>query len=211
MANAEPTSVVMIGCGKFSRYYHVPQLESDPTTSFAGIFDPSPTEEVRQLAQRTGAQLASEITALPSPAGKTMAIVTTPHALHAEHVAFALARGWHVLCDKPFVMRTTEARALAREAEGHRLVNAVAFNRRLDRGCLRAREAIRNGDIGKVRHVETVQLGYEAGGWFQVPSLSGGGPFTGRATHIADMYPLADRPPPYARARPSACGQGGAC
>ena len=85
----------------------------------------------------------SEDRGAAGPAGKTMAVVTTPHALHSEHVAFALQRNWHVLCDKPFVMRSSEAGALAREAAGHGSY-AVAFNRRLDRGCLRAREAIRS-------------------------------------------------------------------
>ena len=129
-------------------------------------------------------------------------MVTTPHALHAKHVAFALRQNWHVLCDKPFVMRTSDAQALAAEAERRQLINAVAFNRRFDRGCLRAREIIRAGGIGAVRYVETVQLGYEDKGWFLMPTLAGGGPFTGRATHMADIVPwLVDRRPTRLRAR----------
>jgi hypothetical protein len=73
----EPITVIMIGCGKFSRYYHVPILEADTAVTLAGIFDPSPSTEVRELAQRTGAALVGTIEDLPSPAGKTMAIVTT--------------------------------------------------------------------------------------------------------------------------------------
>ena len=144
----------------------------------------------------------AKLEALPAPAGRTMAVVTTPHALHAEHVAFALQRNWHVLCDKPFVMRSSEAGALAADAARRQLVNAVAFNRRFDRGCLRARDIIRAGGIGPVRYVETVQLGYEGKGWFMVPALGGGGPFTGRATHMADIVPwLIERQPTRVRAR----------
>jgi predicted dehydrogenase len=202
MANADAISVVMIGCGNFSRRYHVPTLEADTGVQFAAIFDPHPSEGVCGLARRTGAPIAATIDGLPRPSGKTMALVTTPHALHADHVAFALKRDWHVLCDKPFVMRAGEARALAAEAQRRKLVNAVAFNRRFDRGCLRARHVIRAGGIGAVRYVETVQLGYESKGWFLVPSLGGGGPFTGRATHMADIVPwLLDRPPTRVRSR----------
>ena len=202
MTSAELISVVMIGCGNFSRRYHVPTLEADPGVRLAAIFDPSPSDGVRELADRTGAALVAAIDALPSPAGATMAIVTTPHALHADHVAFALQRGWHVLCDKPFVMKTEDARALAAEADRRKLIHAVAFNRRFDRGCLRAREIIRAGEIGPVRYVETVQLGYESKGWFLVPALGGGGPFTGRATHMADIVPwLIERQPTRVRAR----------
>jgi predicted dehydrogenase len=62
--------------------------------------------------------------------------------------------------------------------------------------------SIRSGAIGRVRYVETVQLGYERGGWFLDPTLGGGGPFTGRATHMADLIPwLLDRHPRELRAR----------
>lgn len=202
MANADPISVVMIGCGKFSRYYHVPVLQSDPLLRLAGIFDPSPADATRALAHESGAPLVDALEALPAVTGTTMAIVTTPHALHAAHVAAALERGWHVLCDKPFVLKGSEARALAADAARRALVNAVAFNRRFDTGCLRAREIIRVGGIGAVRYVQTVQLGYESEGWFLNPTLSGGGPYTGRATHMADLVPwLLDRAPTEVRSR----------
>jgi scyllo-inositol 2-dehydrogenase (NADP+) len=202
MRTAASICVIMIGCGNFSRRYHVPCLEADPGVEISAIFDPTPSDGVRELAVRAGAPLVSAPQSLPVPTGKTMAIVTTPHALHADHVAFALERGWHVLCDKPFVMTASEARALAVEAQRRELVNAIAFNRRFDRGCLRAREIVRSGAIGPVRYVETIQLGYESSGWLIVPALGGGGPFTGRATHMADIVPwLLDRTPTRVRGR----------
>jgi predicted dehydrogenase len=189
-------SVVMIGCGNFSRRYHVPTLESDGGVRLAAIFDPTPAPGARALAEKAGAQLVGSLESLPRPPGTVMAIVTTPHTLHAEHVRFALERGWHVLCDKPFVMHLSEATALAVLAEERGLIGAVAFNRRFDRGCLAAREIIRSGAIGPARYVETVQLGYERAGWFLDPALGGGGPYTGRASHMADLLPwlLGARP-----------------
>lgn len=202
MPSPDPISLVMLGCGNFARRYHVPTLRADAGIEFAAIFDPAPGTDVRALAQATGASLVGVLDALPQPGATTMAIVTTPHALHAEHVTFALQRGWHVLCDKPFVMKVADARALAADARRRNRTNAVAFNRRFDRGCLRARDIIRSGGIGPVRYVETVQLGYEGRGWFLEPSLGGGGPFTGRATHMADVVPwLLDRAPTRVRAR----------
>lgn len=202
MTQPDAIAVVMIGCGKFARCYHTPSLEADPAVSFTGIFDPHPGDATRDLAHRTAAPLVSTLDALATPAVTTMAVVTTPHALHAEHVAFALRRNWHVLCDKPFVLAAAEARALANEASRRGRVNAVAFNRRFDRGCLRARELIRGGGIGAVRYVQTIQLGYERDGWFVLPELGGGGPYTGRATHMADIVPwLLDRAPTEVRSR----------
>jgi predicted dehydrogenase len=192
----DSVSVVMVGCGQFSRRYHLPTLEGDAGVELAAIFDLMPAPAVVALAQRTGAVLVDRLDALPTPSGKVMAIVTTPHTLHAAHVRFGLERDWHVLCDKPFVMDLAEAVELAALARARGLIGAVAFNRRYDRGCLAARDIIRSGRIGRVRYVETVQLGYERAGWFLDPALGGGGPYTGRASHMADLLPwlLEERP-----------------
>jgi phthalate 4,5-cis-dihydrodiol dehydrogenase len=194
--------LIMIGCGNFAHRYHMPTLEADADVHLAAIFDPSPSEATRALAERTGATVVARLDALAEDPVTTMAIVTTPHGLHNEHVAFALDRGWHVLCDKPFVLSAQQAHSLATAAGRRGRVNAVAFNRRFDRGFLRAREIIHGGGIGAVRYIQTVQLGYERGGWFLVPELGGGGPFTGRATHMADIVPwLIGQQPTSVRAR----------
>jgi len=181
--------LIMIGCGGFARRYHIPTVLADPGLRLTAIFDPLPSDAVQALAAASGAPLVPSLDALPQPQGTVMAIVTTPHTLHAAHVAAALARGWHVLCDKPFVSHAAEARTLAKAAAQCGLTNAVAFNRRFDDGCLRAHEALREGAIGPVRYVQTVQLGYEKAGWFLDPALGGGGPYTGRASHMADLLP----------------------
>ncbi len=203
MSDAGPfISVVMIGCGNFARRYHVPTLLARPDARLAAIVDPTPSEGAIALAQQTGALLVSELALVPDIACTVMAIVSSPHTLHAKHVEAALVRGWHVLCDKPFVMHAAEAEFLAAQADRHNLINAVAFNRRLDRGGLRARQALRSGAIGTVRFIQTIQLGYEMGGWFINPELGGGGPYSGRATHLADLVPwLIDRKPDRVRSR----------
>jgi len=193
------TRFVMIGCGGFSRRYHVSTLLADPDIRLVGIFDPIPAPAVRELAERTGARLVSRVEDLPDAEA---ALVTTPHTLHAGHADHALARGWATMVDKPFVMKGDDARRLVAAAASKKLVNAVAFNRRLDAGCVRAREIVRAGGIGAVRHVQTVQLGYEKAGWFLDPSLGGGGAFTGRGTHMADIVPwLVERRPKAVRSR----------
>lgn len=202
-----PITVVMIGCGAFARRYHVPAFDEDPSIRIGAIFDPSPADETITLAQRHGAPVCRDVGELPPTpqllqGGPAFAIVTTPHTLHAGHVDAVLDRGLPVLVDKPFVMRAADAVRLADRADRAGLLNAVAYNRRFDRNCLRARALIREGRIGRPRFVQTVQLGYERAGWFLVPELGGGGPYTGRATHMADLLPwLLDRLPSRLRSR----------
>jgi phthalate 4,5-cis-dihydrodiol dehydrogenase len=197
-----PISVLMVGCGAFARRYHVPAFDDDGAISIVGIFDPFPTPQTRALAERCGAPLAARIEELPRPEGLAFSLVTTPHTLHADHIAAMLDRRMNVLVDKPYVMTAADATRLAERADAIGVVNAVAYNRRFDRGCLRAREILQAGGIGDVRFVQTVQLGYERAGWFLDPALGGGGPYTGRATHMADLVPwLLGRPPTALRSR----------
>ena len=202
MSASETISILMVGCGAFARRYHVPAFLEDARLRIAAIFDPYPAPETVALAERYGAVVTPGIDALPRPEGTAFALVTTPHALHAGHVDAMLDRGLHVLVDKPFVLTAADALRLARRADALPVVNAVAYNRRFDRGCLRAREIIAAGGIGAVRFIQTVQLGYERAGWFLVPALGGGGPYTGRATHMADLVPwLIGRSPTRLRSR----------
>lgn len=203
MSDSHPVSLTMIGCGAFARRYHVPALLEDAAVRIAAIFDPAPHPDVHALAQRCGAPVVPRLESLPPASGESAcALVTTPHMLHAAHIDSALDSGFHVLVDKPFVMNPADAERLARRADEAGRINGVAYNRRFDRSCLRAREILRQGGIGEVRFVQTVQLGYERAGWFLVPELGGGGPYTGRATHMADLIPwLLGRMPTRLRSR----------
>ncbi|MCC6197937.1 MAG: Gfo/Idh/MocA family oxidoreductase [Burkholderiales bacterium] len=194
--------VVMVGCGAFAHRYHVPALREDAGVRIAAIFDPKPSAATRALADAYAAPLTDRLEALPALRSPAFAIVSTPHTLHAVHVETVLDRDLDVLVDKPFVMHAADARRLAARADAQRRVNGVAYNRRFDAGCLRARAIVAAGGIGEVRFVQTVQLGYERAGWFLVPELGGGGPYTGRASHMADIVPwLIGRRPTRLRSR----------
>ena len=191
-----PLQLMFVGCGAFARRYHLPAIVADPNVRLAAICDPTPAPETLEFAAQYGAPMVETVDQLPAHEGQTVAIVSSPHMLHAEHAAALLLRGIHVLLDKPFVMRQSDADSLSRTAQSKGLVNGVAFNRRFDRSCLRTREILADGGIGALRFVQTVQLGYERAGWFLVPELGGGGPYTGRAAHMADLIPwlLGQRP-----------------
>lgn len=179
----------------------MPALESESRAGLSMICDTGIDPALRDLAARTGATLTTRTEDLFAPEACDAVIISTPHTLHAGHARQCLDRGKHTLVDKPFVMHSAEARELADAARSRGVVGAVAFNRRFDASCLRARELIQGGALGEVRYLETVQLGYETRGWFLDPALGGGGPFTGRGAHMADLLPwLLARVPERVRA-----------
>jgi predicted dehydrogenase len=72
----------------------------------------------------------------------------TPNHLHYEVTSAALARGKHVVSDKPLAMTSAEAKRLVNESQRAGVVAAVTFNYRGNPLVQQARLAIARGDIG---------------------------------------------------------------
>lgn len=73
----------------------------------------------------------------------------TPNYLHYPVNAAAIARGKHVISDKPLAMTAAEAKQLLDQANKAGIVHAVTFNYRGNPLVQQARHAIARGDIGK--------------------------------------------------------------
>lgn len=72
----------------------------------------------------------------------------TPNYLHYPINAAAIAKGKHVISDKPLAMTAAEAKALLDQATRAGIVHAVTFNYRGNPLVQQARHAIARGDIG---------------------------------------------------------------
>ena len=72
----------------------------------------------------------------------------TPNYLHYEVTSAALARGKHVVSDKPLAMTAAQSKKLVDEARRAGVVTAVTFNYRGNPLVQHARTAIARGDIG---------------------------------------------------------------
>ncbi|PYR57427.1 MAG: dehydrogenase [Acidobacteria bacterium] len=82
----------------------------------------------------------------------------TPNYLHATITAAAIAKGKHVVSDKPLAMTAAEAKSLVAQAANAGIVHAVTFNYRGNPLVQQARHAIARGDIGTPRFVHGYYL-----------------------------------------------------
>src|SRR5262245_55393957 len=73
----------------------------------------------------------------------------TPNYLHYPVNAAAIAKGKHVVSDKPLAMTAAEAKKLVDQAKAKGIVHAVTFNYRGNPLVQQARHAIAKGEIGK--------------------------------------------------------------
>lgn len=115
----------------------------------AGILGSS-YEKSKQAADELGiAKAYQSFEELVNDARIDVIHLTTPNHLHYPHAKAALLAGKHVVCEKPLTVNTAESRELMRLGREKNLVTAVNFNFRMYPMVQKAREIVRNGDIGK--------------------------------------------------------------
>ena len=85
--------------------------------------------------------------------------VATPHSHHYEHVKLCLEHGRHVLCEKAFMINSSQAKEAVRMAREKKLLLAEAIWTRYMPSRTIIREAVESGIIGEVTSL-TANLGY---------------------------------------------------
>ena len=105
--------------------------------------------------------------------------VRLPHHLHADEVVGALARGLHVLVEKPLATTLADAQRVVDAAAGSDGVVAVAENYPHLVAVRAARRAVESGDLGVVRALRTTRAYTLGGVWVRDGWRRDGGPSAG--------------------------------
>jgi predicted dehydrogenase len=119
--------------------------------------------------------------------------IATPPATHAPLALEAIAAGKHVLCEKPFAMNLTEARAMLSAAQRAGIVHVLGVEFRFASVHELLRRSIAAGAIGEPRHALFAWLvpflsnpGAETPDWWQDEARGGG--FLGAwGSHLIDQ------------------------
>lgn len=117
-----------------------------------------------------------------------LVVVSTPPSTHASWAQQAIRAGKHVVVEKPFAIRTSEADEVLQEAQTADLLAVVYQNRRFDPDHLAVRRAVRDGRLGEVFHIETFVGGYghPCNLWHSDEGVSGGA-FYDWGSHVLDQ------------------------
>lgn len=129
--------------------------------------------------------------------GTVDAVVTTvPHYAHAEVAMAAMARGLHVLVEKPLGVYTKQVRRMLEMAEQTpSVVVGAMFNQRANPLFARLKQVIANGEIGDLRRGTWVITN-----WFRLQRYfdsaplrgtwggEGGGVLVNQAAHQIDLW-----------------------
>lgn len=117
--------------------------------------------------------------------------ITTPPALHLEQTIYSLEHNKHILCEKPMAMNISEAEKMTEAAKGKNVLALIDHELRFQSGRQKAFRMLRNGEIGKIRHVKYVFRNAQRGNpdilwnWWS-DERQGGGTLGAIGSHAVD-------------------------
>jgi predicted dehydrogenase len=143
----------MLGAGFWALENHLPALKSCPEVEVVGICRLG-AAEVRTAQVIYSIPFATEnyeeLIALKDLDG---VVIASPHNLHFEHASAALARGLHVMCEKPMTLKASEAKQLSELARSRKLHFLIPYGWNYTEYAASARKFVTAGAIGEVEHV----------------------------------------------------------
>ncbi len=177
----------LVGAGAIAQTYGQAFTKSQ-RCKLVAVADCRPAA-ARALADATGAAAFGDAEAMAEGAALDGVIVCTPPATHRPVCCDLLARGLHVLCEKPLALDSASARAMIDAAEARGLVFTMASKFRYVPDVARARDLIAAGLIGEVVLFENVFTGRVdmTRRWNSDPRISGGGVLIDNGTHSVDV------------------------
>lgn len=117
--------------------------------------------------------------------------ITTPPTLHFEQTLYALENDKHILCEKPMAMSVSEAEKMTEAAKGKNVLALIDHELRYQSGRQKAFQMLREGIIGKIRHVKYVFRNAQRGdanipwNWWS-DEAQGGGTLGAIGSHAID-------------------------
>lgn len=190
MVITRPRALV-VGTG-FGCRIHVPALRA-AGFEVAGLVG-TDAERTRRRADATGVPLTfTDLDAAITRTGATVVTIATPPHTHAPLSLLAIARGCHVLCEKPFARDVHEARAMLAAAEQAGVVHLIGHEFRWQPERAIMARAVADGLIGQPRFITMVSylplLADPAAKmprwWFDIEA--GGGWLGAHGSHIVDQ------------------------
>ena len=121
-----------------------------------------------------------------------LAVIASPHPLHAQLAERALAAGMHVLVEKPLAARPSEAQRIAEAARAAGRLAAVALQHRFRAEVEAARSIVAAGGIGDLHRAVVVATYpkrasyYTAAPWRGTWAGEGGGVLLNQGQHDLD-------------------------
>ena len=159
IASGRPIRVAVAGLGAMGRN-HLRNLMQMDEAIVAAISDP--LQDARDQASAMagpGARVYDESSAMLAAEDLDALIVAVPTTQHFPVAIDAIARGVHVLIEKPIASTIVDGQQLVRSAAEHDVVLQAGHIERFNPVVLALADRLRQGDLSKIHSIKTVRGG----------------------------------------------------
>lgn len=174
--NAKPLGVGLLGYAISVGKIHGLGVNLTPGLELRAVCDVNP-ERLKQACQDFPDVKTYETeSALAGDPDINVVIVSTAPDIHSKLCLSMMKEGKHVVCEKPLALNQKETTAMVEMAEKQGVHLGCYQNRRWDIDYLAIKQALVEGRIGDLFHLETFVGGFQhpCGFWHSHESISGG-------------------------------------
>lgn len=186
------TKFAIIGCGRISKN-HLDAIEHAPHAELVAVCDIIESK-AKDAALANGLnKWYTDIEEMLSAEEIDVCCILTPSGMHCEHACMVAKHKIHVLCEKPLDVTKEKMERMIRCCKENNVKLGAIFQRRTYEGAIRTKEAILNGDLGRVTLADASlkyyrdQAYYDSGEWRATWALDGGGALMNQGVHGIDM------------------------
>ncbi|MCS6874177.1 MAG: Gfo/Idh/MocA family oxidoreductase [Pyrinomonadaceae bacterium] len=150
----EKLRIGVIGTG-FAKNVQIPSFLKTGNAEIVSVASAN-LEKARQTAEQFSIKhFTNDWRETASHKDVDLVCVTTPPIFHEEMTLFSLEHEKHVLCEKPMAMNAEQAKKMLEKAqEKAHLLCLIDHELRFQNGRKIAYKLIRDGQIGKIRHIK---------------------------------------------------------
>ena len=189
---AAPVRTAVVGFGISGKVFHAPLVAADADYSLDVIVTADPARAAEAARLYPHARIVPTPEEMFALAGDLdLVILGTPPHTHFDLAATAIARGLHVVVDKPFVRTSAQGEELIARASDGGVQLTVFQNRRWDADFLTLQNLLRREALGELRTFESRFEWWRPegfGNWRDSVSLAeGGGILHDLGAHLIDQ------------------------
>jgi UDP-N-acetylglucosamine 3-dehydrogenase len=141
--------VAIIGCGSITKYRHAPEYAYNEHVEIVAFCDPV-RERAEIMAEEYGGRVYTDYLELFDSEELDAVSVCTPNLYHAPISIAAARAGLHVLCEKPMAASEADALRMITAAKDNGVILMIGHNQRLMPAHVKAKEILKEGDLGRV-------------------------------------------------------------
>ena len=185
-----PVRVAMIGLGWWGRKMTAVLQKARSDIEIVCAAEPNPAGDA--FAAESGFKCYRDDREALAHPGVEAVVLATPHSLHADQIARAVAAGKHIFCEKPLALTKEGAGIAVNACRSKGLVLGMGHERRFEPPVAAMLDAARSGELGRILQIEAnfshdKFLSLDSGNWRLNAAEAPVAGMTATGIHLTDL------------------------